>query len=109
MNGAPALLCRYGPLVRVFAGVPRRRFGVLLACLEPTLETGMGFLRQGGLGRGCGWLGAVALVGFCLGGVGSAAVRKAVKVSPWDAAVAARERFEAEPARGRIRRLSTRR
>jgi N-acetylmuramoyl-L-alanine amidase len=33
-----------------------------------------------------------------LGGVGSAAVRKPVKVSPWDAAVAARERFEAEPA-----------
>ncbi len=58
----------------------------------------MGFFRQGGLGRGCGWLGAVAWVGFCLGGVGSAAVRKPVKVSPWDAAVAARERFEAEPA-----------
>ena len=58
----------------------------------------MGFLRQGGLGRGCGWLSAVALVGFCLGGVGSAAVRRPVKVSAWDAAVAARERFEAEPA-----------
>ena len=58
----------------------------------------MGFFRQGGLGRGCGWFGAVAVVGLCCGGVGSASVRKPVAVSPWDAAVAARERFEAEPA-----------
>jgi N-acetylmuramoyl-L-alanine amidase len=58
----------------------------------------MGFFRHGGLGRGCGWVGAVAVVGLCCGGVGSASVRKPVRVSPWDAAVAARERFEAEPA-----------
>jgi N-acetylmuramoyl-L-alanine amidase len=58
----------------------------------------MGFFGQGGLGRSCGWLGAVAVVGFGCVGVGSAAVRRTVKVSPWDAAVAARERFEAEPA-----------
>ena len=93
---------------------------------------GMGLLAQGGICRGCGWLGAVALVGLCCGGVGSAAglagarvgasVRvdgaggggrassalsvdgvEAGKVSDWDAAVAERRRFEAEPTRLRTR------
>jgi N-acetylmuramoyl-L-alanine amidase len=58
----------------------------------------MGFFRQGGVGKGCGWVGAAAVVGLCCVGMGSATVRKPVRVSPWDAAVAARERFEAEPA-----------
>jgi N-acetylmuramoyl-L-alanine amidase len=58
----------------------------------------MGFFRQGGVGKGCGWVGAAAVVGLCYVGMGSATVRKPVRVSPWDAAVAARERFEAEPA-----------
>jgi N-acetylmuramoyl-L-alanine amidase len=59
----------------------------------------MGFFRHGGLGRGCGWLGAVAWVGLCCGGAGSAQTRtKAAQKSPWDAAVEARTRFEAEAA-----------
>jgi N-acetylmuramoyl-L-alanine amidase len=75
----------------VIGGVERLR--------ETYTWTGMGFVRQGGSDRGYGWLSAAALAGFCLVGVASAAVRKPMALSPWDAAVAARERFEAEPAR----------
>jgi len=69
----------------------------------------MGLLNQGGVGKGCGWFSAVALVGLCCGGV--AAVRMYAEVSVgaetagkatgpaagWAAAVAARAEFEAEP------------
>ena len=54
----------------------------------------MSLLFQSGNGRGCGWLGAVAWVGLCGGGVALAATR--VRVSPWDAAVTARQTFEGE-------------
>jgi len=66
--------------------------------LEPRLEDSMGVLFQRVNRVGCGLVGAVALVGLCCGGVASAVTRKPVKVSPWEAAVAARERFEAEAA-----------
>jgi N-acetylmuramoyl-L-alanine amidase len=55
----------------------------------------MGVLRHRARGRGCGWVGAVAWVGLCC--VGSAAMRPE-RMGPWDAAVEARVRFEAEPA-----------
>ncbi|MGA7156046.1 MAG: N-acetylmuramoyl-L-alanine amidase [Acidobacteriaceae bacterium] len=79
---------------------------------------GMGLLSQGGMCRGCGWLGAVALVGLCCAsgaGLARAAVRvdgaraggrsfyveggERGKISDWDAAVVARRRFEEEPKR----------
>ncbi|MGA8937524.1 MAG: hypothetical protein WB439_00005, partial [Acidobacteriaceae bacterium] len=77
----------------------------------------MGLLSQGGICRGCGWLGAVALVGLCCGvrpvqasplarvGHESARLESSGQgqVSDWDAAVAERRRFEAEPARLRTR------
>jgi N-acetylmuramoyl-L-alanine amidase len=69
----------------------------------------MGLLFQGGLGKGCGWLGAVAWVGLCCGGgdLSRAQTRSHTKVqakaSGWDEAVAARERFEAEPAKAHTR------
>ena len=73
----------------------------------------MGHLRSGSVhvgGKcwGCGWWGAVAVVGLCCGGVGARLVwaapslrvaEDAGKISDWDAAVAARRRFEAEPKR----------
>ena len=43
-------------------------------------------------------MGAVAWVGLCCGGVALAATRARVRVSPWDAAVAARQDFEGEGA-----------
>ena len=76
----------------------------------------MGLLFQSGKRRGCGWWSAVALVGLCCCGVGSAAVHgraaqrhveqrhveqrhaEQAKLSAWDAAVEARKKFEAEPA-----------
>ena len=72
---------------------------------------GMGLLVQGGMGKGCGWWSAVAWVGLCCGGAASAGatpghagvpVRSANEVTEgsaagWDAAVAARAAFEAEP------------
>jgi len=58
----------------------------------------MGVLFQWVNRLGRGLVGAVALVGLCGVGVGSAVVRRPVRVSPWEAAVAARERFEAEAA-----------
>ena len=71
----------------------------------------MGHLRSssvhvGGRRWGCGWWSAVALVGLCCGGVGATPLARVGagggelgKVSDWDAAVAARRRFEAEPKR----------
>ena len=71
----------------------------------------MGLLFQSGKRRGCGWWSAVALVGLCCCGVGSAAVHgraaqrhveqrhvEQAKLSAWDTAVEARKKFEAEPA-----------
>ncbi len=70
----------------------------------------MGLLIQGGVGRSCGWFGAVALVGLWCGGVGSVRVRAEgpsdIAAKPgvgWDAAVAARVAFEAEPRRTHTR------
>jgi N-acetylmuramoyl-L-alanine amidase len=70
----------------------------------------MGLLAQGGVCRGCGWLGAVALVGLWGGGVASAGMRleHAVEIAAkpaagWDAAVEARAKFEAEPKRSHTR------
>jgi N-acetylmuramoyl-L-alanine amidase len=64
----------------------------------------MGLLNQGGVGRGCGWLSAVALVGLCCGGVVSGGMRAQTPndgagkpAVGWDAAVVARADFEAEP------------
>ncbi len=66
----------------------------------------MGLLFQSGKRRGCGWWSAAALVGLCGGGVSSAAVQgrathrhvEQAKLSAWDQAVEARQKFEAEPA-----------
>jgi N-acetylmuramoyl-L-alanine amidase len=58
----------------------------------------MGLLSQSGKRRGCGWWGAVAVVGLCCGGVALGASRERVRVVPWDAAVTARQKFEAESA-----------
>jgi N-acetylmuramoyl-L-alanine amidase len=81
----------------------------------------MGLLSQGGICRGCGWLGAVAWVGLCCGvcgpvrgwasaidwaspGVGAGFAVEARGDAPdWDAAVEARRRFETEPARTHTR------
>ena len=70
----------------------------------------MGLLVQGGMGKGCGWWSAVALVGLCCGGVASGGVRAEtpgdLAAKPgvgWDAAVVARARFEAEPRRTHTR------
>lgn len=61
----------------------------------------MVFLVQGGVSKGCGWWSAVAVLGLCCGGVGSAEV---AKPGPgWDAAVIARAQFEAEPKRTHTR------
>ena len=82
---------------------------------------GMGLLRSSIVHVGrkywrCGWWSAVALVGLCCGGVGpdvmlAAGVRAGsdltaktrAEASGWDAAVAARETFEAEPKRTHTR------
>ncbi len=62
---------------------------------------GMGLVIQGGVGRGCGWLSAVVLVGLCCGGP---VLGEVEKPGPgWDAAVAARAAFEAEPKRTHTR------
>jgi len=61
----------------------------------------MGLFVQGGVGRGCGWLSAVALVGLWCGGLASGEVEK--PGPGWDAAVAARAEFEAEPKRTHTR------
>jgi N-acetylmuramoyl-L-alanine amidase len=71
----------------------------------------MGLQFQGGLGKGCGWLGAVAWVGLCCGGLAASTpkmraeirVQTRVKVLAWDRAVEARERFEAEAAKTHTR------
>ncbi len=69
----------------------------------------MGLVRSsvvhvGGKGRGCGWWSAVAWVGLCCGGVGSmVGATKMRKAEGWDAAVAARAAFEAEPERTHTR------
>jgi N-acetylmuramoyl-L-alanine amidase len=62
----------------------------------------MSLLAQGGKNRGCGWWSAVALVGLWGGGVASAGMR-VEPVAGWDAAVAARAQFEAEPKRTHTR------
>jgi len=61
----------------------------------------MGLFVQGGVARGCGWLSAVALVGLWCGGLASGEVEK--PGPGWDAAVAARAEFEAEPKRTHTR------
>ena len=61
----------------------------------------MGLLAQGGKNRGCGWWSAVALVGLW-GGVASGGMR-VEPAAGWDAAVAARAQFEAEPKRTHTR------
>ena len=61
----------------------------------------MGLLVPGGRGRGCGWVSAVAWVGLCCGGVAAGQVQK--PGPGWDAAVAARAEFEAEPKRTHTR------
>jgi N-acetylmuramoyl-L-alanine amidase len=86
----------------------------------------MGLLFQSGTSRGCGWWSAVASVGLrgtvigfcskknalccarialrgagiglCCVGMALGATRERVRVVPWDAAVTARQAFEAEPA-----------
>ena len=64
----------------------------------------MGLVIQGGVGRGCGWLSAVALVGLCCGGLANVPMRAETRAevasqpaAGWDAAVVARADFEAEP------------
>jgi N-acetylmuramoyl-L-alanine amidase len=83
----------------------------------------MGLLNQGGVGRGCGWFSAVALVGLCCGGLVAVGMQAEVTVGAdpafgmraetagkamgpaagWDAAVVARADFEAEPRRTHTR------
>jgi N-acetylmuramoyl-L-alanine amidase len=55
----------------------------------------MGDLFQRVNGLGCG---LVVAVGLWCGVAGAATAKKPVRVSPWEAAVTAREQFEAEPA-----------
>jgi N-acetylmuramoyl-L-alanine amidase len=83
----------------------------------------MGLLNQGGVGRGCGWFSAVAWVGLCCGGLATVRMQAEATVGAepafgmraetagkatgpaagWDAAVAARADFEAEPRRTHTR------
>jgi N-acetylmuramoyl-L-alanine amidase len=75
----------------------------------------MGLLSQGGICRGCGWLGAVAWVGLCCGVCGpvrgwalprvgsGGVVEERGDAAGWDAAVEVRRRFEAEPPRTHTR------
>lgn len=58
----------------------------------------MGILCQGWVVRGRCFIGAVAVSCVCCTGLSAAALAARTKVDPWQAALAARRTFEAEPA-----------